>query len=143
MGAALFVVLERPIDGIDPFATNGKALARCCDVPRRTGLPSHDMQKMMIAAQLMMSQQVIGTTTYGDMGYNWRRSRSSWPTRPASGRNSKPGLRKRCSGRAPPDPWRRGGNRVNCRVSKARKSVNGCVPRPGARATRSRARRPA
>lgn len=31
MGAALFVVLERPIDGIDPFATNGKALARCCD----------------------------------------------------------------------------------------------------------------
>lgn len=31
MGAALFVVLERPIDGIDPFATNGKALSRCCD----------------------------------------------------------------------------------------------------------------
>ena len=31
MGAALFVVLERLIDGIDPFATNGKALARCCN----------------------------------------------------------------------------------------------------------------
>jgi hypothetical protein len=31
MGAALFVVLERPIDGIDPCATNGKALARYSD----------------------------------------------------------------------------------------------------------------
>ena len=31
MGSALFVVLERPIDGIDPFATNGKFLARCSD----------------------------------------------------------------------------------------------------------------
>lgn len=31
MGAALFVVLERPIDGIDPCATSGKALARCSD----------------------------------------------------------------------------------------------------------------
>ncbi len=30
------------------------------------------MQKMMIAAQLMMSQQLSGTTTYGDMGYNWQ-----------------------------------------------------------------------
>lgn len=31
MGSALFVVLERPIDGIDPSATNGKFLARCSD----------------------------------------------------------------------------------------------------------------
>jgi hypothetical protein len=30
------------------------------------------MQKMMMAAQLMMPQQLSGTTTYGDMGYNWR-----------------------------------------------------------------------
>jgi hypothetical protein len=31
MGAALFVVLEQPIDGVDPCATNGKALARSSD----------------------------------------------------------------------------------------------------------------
>ena len=31
MGAAFFITLERPIDGIDPLATNGKALARCSD----------------------------------------------------------------------------------------------------------------
>jgi hypothetical protein len=31
MGAAFFITLERRIDGIDPFATNGKAIARCSD----------------------------------------------------------------------------------------------------------------
>ncbi|MGH7135767.1 MAG: hypothetical protein ACREHD_08510 [Pirellulales bacterium] len=31
MGAAFFISLELPIDGIDPLATNGEALARCCD----------------------------------------------------------------------------------------------------------------
>jgi hypothetical protein len=31
-----------------------------------------DMQKMMMAAQLMMSQQLSGTTAYRDLGYNWR-----------------------------------------------------------------------
>lgn len=31
MGAAFFITLQRPIEGIDPYATNGKALARRCD----------------------------------------------------------------------------------------------------------------
>jgi hypothetical protein len=30
------------------------------------------MQKMMMAGQLMMSQQLSGTTTYGDLSYNCR-----------------------------------------------------------------------
>lgn len=31
MGAAFFITLQRPIEGIDPYASNGNALARSCD----------------------------------------------------------------------------------------------------------------
>ena len=56
-----------------------------------------NLEKQMMAAQLMMSQQLSGGTVLGDFGYNWKRSSGTSRTRPATRASFRPASRRRWS----------------------------------------------